>query len=254
MIQTKKLDISGRKAGILTAALQSVSDGLPREMRHVYGGIIRLIQNAGRDGKISLNEAQQSIVRNALDKLVDPDAEDMHDQLTMVRREYRAKKEAGKTSALMAYAETDAPGEDAMPWLLARSHQDIEKGVIRTLAVYFDTDGIQGPDGAVDIKDFDHMYLTMCTEKELSAEQLEHSAYMEGCSMAAIYSTADMKLWSGDCATARQLVDEIHEQHSFDPFGWGGRMHPAEPDRSEESLLANMLEQIEHAVKYGLED
>lgn len=133
MIQTKKLDISGRKADILTAALQDVSDGLPHEMRHVYGGIIRLIQNAGRDGKISLNEAQQSIVRNALDKLVDPDAEDMHDQLTMARREYRAKKEAGKTSALMAHAKTDVPGEDAMPWLLARSYQDIEKPPLRKL-------------------------------------------------------------------------------------------------------------------------
>ena len=173
MIQTKKLDISGRKAGILTDALQGVSDGLPHEMRHVYGGIIRRIQDAGANGKIFLNDAQQSVVRNALDKLVDPDAEDMLDQLTMTRREYRAKKEAGKTSTHMAHATADAPEEDAMPWLLARSYQDTEKGVIRTLVVYFDTDGIQGPDGAVDIKDFDHMYLTVCTEKELSAEQLE---------------------------------------------------------------------------------
>lgn len=254
MIQTKKLDISGRKAGILTTALQGVSDGLPHEMRHVYGGIIRLIKNAGRDGKISLNEAQQSIVRNALDKLVDPDAEDMHDQLTMTRREYRDKKDAEKAAMPRTQTETDASEEDAMPWLLARSYQDIEKGVIRTLAVYFDTDGIQGPDGAIDIEDFDHMYMTMLTEKELSAEQLEHSAYMAGCSMAAMYFAADMKLWPGDCTTASQLVDEIHEQHSYDPLGWGGRMHPAEPDRSEESLLRSMLEQIERAVKYGLED
>lgn len=254
MIQTKKLDISGRKAGILTAALQDVSDGLPHEMRHVYGGIIHRIQDAGTDGRIFLNDAQQSVVRNALDKLVDPDAEDMLDQLSMTRREYRTKKEAEKTAVPMARTELKTPGEDAMPWILARSYQDIEKGIIRTLAVYFETDGIQGPDGAVDIRDFDHMYLTMATEKELSAEQLEHSAYMEGCSMAAIYSTADMKLWPGDCATARQLAEEVHEQHSFDPFGWGGRMHPAEPDRAEESLLRAMLEQIEHAMKHGLED
>lgn len=98
------------------------------------------------------------------------------------------------------------------------------------------------------------MYLTMCTEKELSAEQLEHSAYMAGCSMAAMYSTTDMKLWPGDCTTTSQLVDEIHEQHSSDPLGWGGRMHPTEPDRAEESLLRAMLEQIEHAVKHGFED
>lgn len=254
MTQTKKLNISGRKAGILRTALLRASDSLPHEMRRIYGRTVSQTIAAEPSGRILLTEAQVSIVRNALQDLEHPDAKDMCDQLSMTRREYRAKKETEKTAVPMARTELKTPDEDAMPWLLARSYQDIEKGIIRTLAVYFDTDGIQGPDGAVDIKDFDHMYLTMATEKELSAEQLEHSAYMEGCSMAAIYSTADMKLWPGDCATARHLADEVHEQHSFDPFGWGGRMHPAEPNRAEESLLRAMLEQIEHAVKHGFED
>lgn len=244
MIQTKKLDISGRKAGVLTAALQSVSDGLPHEMRHVYGGIIRLIRDAGRDGRICLNSAQQSVVLNALDKLDDPDTEDIRCQLTMTRQEYRVMKDSQRHS----------DDDSRIPWLLARAHQDIEKGIVRTVAVYFDTDGIQGTDGAVDILDFNHMHIAMTTEKTIPENQLEHSAYRAGCSMAGLCSEHDVKIWPCDCRTVKELTDEILEQHSSDPFGWGCRMHPAMPDDNEERLLRSMLDQVEHAARYGLEN
>lgn len=236
-IETKKLDISGKKAAVLYGALQFLCEKQPRDMQYIYHATMDRLRN-NKDGRLAMTGAQQEIVLKALEGLDIPEAVEMRQQVLLTRKEYQAWLEAKN--------QPEPSPKDLLsrPWLLTKAVYDEKTRQAHMLAVYYYPQDAALSHGA-DADNFDNVAANLELSRPVDPEKLEDMAYRTGVNMARFYDEAEFNLYPGASPVTAALCQRIQDEGNNDPFQAGVKLYPMDvPDGDIKYLLDEMLEDM----------